>query len=340
MKRFLLLYTFLLTAFALSAQIHDPVKWTFDSKTQSENTVSLQFNAVIENGWHIYSTELPQAALDEGIRATKVVFEMLENAELSGSLSTSNSPVEKYDNNVLMNLSYYENAVRFTQKIRLKDSNNYHVAGYVEFMACTDEMCIAPKRVPFEFALKTAVSENPPFIANEPQDSMPVDTAAAQIVPDAESVIDLWQPVSAEFTEKKSSDASLWWVFAMGLVGGLLALLTPCVWPIIPMTVSFFLKRNQDKKRGRRDAVLYALAIVIIYVGLGLLITVVFGASALNELSTNAIFNIFLFLLLVVFAVSFFGAFEITLPASWVNRMNRKAETTAGFVSILFMAWD
>jgi len=355
MKKLILIPTFLFSIFALSAQILEPVKWTFQ---QSGNT--LVFRANIDNGWHLYGMNIPE----DGPKATNIVFETLENVELSGNISASKKTLEKYDNNFLMTLSYYENSVDFTQKIKLKDKNNYRIAGYVEFMACNDEMCIAPVQLPFEFAQKTAVSENPPYQSVDSHQSsvisrqssvdsrqsstdslLPTDDYRLTITDDYRLTTDdyrlptddFWQPVSKDFGNNDSTNASLWWVFAMGLLGGLLALLTPCVWPIIPMTVSFFLKRND--KRGRRDAIYYALSIVIIYVGLGLLITAIFGASALNDLSTNAIFNIFLFLLLVVFAISFFGAFEITLPASWVNRMDKKAEQTAGFVSILFMAF-
>ncbi|MDR0874245.1 MAG: thioredoxin family protein [Prevotellaceae bacterium] len=342
MKKHLLTYALFLTFSGISAQIIEPIHWTFNQKSPTE----LTFHADIDAGWHLYGTEIPE----DGPVATKIVFETLENAELAGSISASKTPIEKYDNNFLMTLSYFENAVDFTQKIKLKDPNNYRISGYVEFMACNDEMCIAPKKEPFEFAQKSEVSKNPPFVdktqdtraktqdtRQQAQDTVPeIANRKSQI---ANQEIDLWQPISGDFNSTDTADTSLWWIFAMGLLGGLLALLTPCVWPIIPMTVSFFLKRNNDKRRGRRDAVLYALAIIIIYVGLGLIITAVFGASALNDLSTNAIFNIFLFLLLIIFALSFFGAFEITLPASWANCMDKRAESTAGFVSILFMAF-
>ncbi len=225
---------------------------------------------------------------------------ILQGASGLSTITANQIPHVTYDPNFEMDLAYYESQVIFTQTILLKESASVEVS----YMVCNDENCMpgtweAPLSSPLGGKLH------------------------------AESV--------ASSSPQGVSDVSLLWLFFMGLLGGLLAIFTPCVWPIIPMTVSFFLKRNE--KNGLRDAVLYGLAIIIIYVGLGLLITLIFGASALNSLATNAVVNLIFFAILVIFALSFFGAFEITLPSSWSTALDSKASTTTGFLSILLMAF-
>jgi len=312
-----------LFAMASFGQIYEPVKWTVEQKNTGPHTAEIQIHAVIDEGWHLYGLHLPEG----GPHPTSIVFETLQNATKAGDIKAPSTLVKQFDSNFNMELNWYTGEALFIQKINLKDGSNAKIKGYVEFMACNDKSCLPPTKFPFSLGITA------PKVA----------FVAAVVAPPA-MTSDYWKPVITElksFGSKEGSNGStsLWIIFIAGLLGGFLALLTPCVWPIIPMTVSFFLKRSDNKKKGQRDAILYGFAIIFIYVLLGILITLIFGASALNSLSTDAIFNLLFFALLVVFSVSFFGAFEITLPSSWSTRMDAKADSTAGFISILFMAF-
>ena len=255
-----------------------------------------------------------------------------------------------------MKLRYFENTATFVQKFKITDAS-YQIEGYLEYGACNDENCLPPTEVPFSFSGKgnaatatVATSEtkaetvNQPAAENSVAETTAIDSAATVALSDNEtSVQDYWTPVIKElnsYGETTSQQDRSWiYIFFAGFIGGLLALFTPCVWPIIPMTVSFFLKRSKDKKKGIRDAWTYGASIVVIYVALGLAITLIFGASALNALSTNAVFNILFCLMLIIFAASFFGAFELTLPSKWSNAVDSKAEQTSGLLSIFLMAF-
>ena len=306
------------------AQIYEPVKWTQELKSTGETTADVILKASIDEGWHLYGLNLPKG----GPIATSIVFDKIENAEKVGSIQTPSKLLKAFDANFDMELNWYANEAVFIQKIKFTDASKVSIKGYVEFMVCNDESCLPPTKNPFKLGITAAKIETVEKVVK--------DTIIQKS--------DYWAPVIEELkgfggSQGSSGTTSLWIIFIGGLLGGFLALFTPCVWPIIPMTVSFFLKRSDNKKRGRRDAILYGLAIIFIYVFLGILITLIFGASALNSLSTNAFFNLLFFGLLVVFAISFFGAFEITLPASWSTKLDAKADSTAGFVSILFMAF-
>ncbi len=308
------------------SQIYEPVKWTKQLKITGETTADVIIHASIDEGWHLYGIHLPK----DGPRATAIVFESMKNAQKVGELQTPSKLHKSYDANFDMELNWYTTQADFIQKISYTDISKVEVKGYIEFMACNDQSCLPPSQEPFNLG---APAEIHPAALTVPLESSKLT-----------KVTDYWTPVINELkafgeTGGSTGGTSLWLIFLAGLLGGFLALFTPCVWPIIPMTVSFFLKRSDNKSRGQRDAVLYGLAIIFIYVFLGILITLIFGASALNSLSTNAIFNLIFFALLVVFAVSFFGAFEITLPASWSTKLDAKADSTAGFISILFMAF-
>ena len=239
-----------------------------------------------------------------------------------------------------MTLRSWEDNVTITQKFKVVDmASGYDIEGYINYMLCNDATCQAPSNETFRFVEEK--SQSAPTVMSEPKQevavSQPVNARADF------SSEELWQPVDVQnegsMEATGTSSRSLWYIFFAGFLGGLLALLTPCVWPMIPLTVSFFLKKSGSRGKSVRDAIIYGLSIVVIYLALGLFITGVFGASKLNELSTNAIFNIIFFLLLVVFAISFFGAFEIKLPDSWANKMDSKAERTTGILSIFFMAF-
>ena len=324
MKKIIFFLFAVLFASSSYCQIYEPVKWTVEQKITSDKTAEIQIHATIDEGWHLYGLNLPAG----GPHPTSIVFDKIENAVKVGEIKTPSKLLKQFDANFNMELNWYAGQALFIQKIKFTDASKVKIKGYVEFMACNDKNCLPPTKFPFTLKGKP-VKEVAKVVA------VPVAPA---------NTSDTWKPVINELknfgdTQGSSGATSLWLIFIAGLIGGFLALLTPCVWPIIPMTVSFFLKRSDNKKLGQRDAVLYGLAIIFIYVLLGILITLIFGASALNSLSTNAIFNLVFFALLVVFAISFFGAFEITLPSSWSTKLDSKADSTAGFVSILFMAF-
>ena len=319
-KKNIIVFLSLLLASSSFSQIYEPVKWNVELKNTGDKTAEVQIHATIDEGWHLYGLNLPKG----GPQPTSIVFETIENAGKDGAIQAPSKLLKQFDANFNMELNWYTNEAIFIQKFKLKEGSIAKIKGYVEFMACNDKSCLPPSKIPFNLGSSKVVAE-----------AKPVAVVKAS---------DYWKPVIKELNsfgegEGTAGSTSLWLIFLAGMIGGFLALLTPCVWPIIPMTVSFFLKRSENKKLGQRDALLYGFAIIFIYVLLGILITLIFGASALNSLSTNAIFNLLFFGLLVVFAISFFGAFEITLPSSWSTKLDAKADSTAGFISILFMAF-
>ena len=319
------------------AQMQEPVKFQTELKKISDTEAELVFNATIDAGWHLYSTELPE---DGPVSAT-INFDKMEGAELVGKLTPIGKVIEHFDNMFEMNLRYFENKGTFVQKVKF-NSDTYTLKGYLQYGACNDENCLPPTDVEFNYTGEVKGTTAVPATKIIPSAQAKAEKPAVK----KDITNDLWEPVIEQLAtfgqeeENTPANQSLWIIFITGFVGGLVALFTPCVWPIIPMTVSFFLKRSKnDKKKGIRDAWLYGSSIVVIYVILGLAVTLIFGASALNALSTNAVFNILFFLMLVVFAASFFGAFEITLPASWSNAVDNKAENTTGLLSIFLMAF-
>ena len=345
----------------LQAQIKDPVKFKTEFNTLSDTEAEIVFTAAIDKGWHVYSTELG----DGGPISATFNVDKTSGIELLGKLKPVGKEVATFDKLFEMKVRYFENTAKFIQKVKLT-GGAYEIEGYLEYGACDDESCLPPTEVPFKFSGVAKTANAAAAKAEQPEkkevekkeEAAPVvskDTVAMmELVPatttDASTGIqpavasgELWKPVISELQalgeEHTQGDMSWIYIFVTGFLGGLLSLFTPCVWPIIPMTVSFFLKRSKDKKKGIRDAWTYGASIVVIYVALGLAITLIFGASALNALSTNAIFNILFFLMLVVFAASFFGAFEITLPSKWSNAVDSKAESTTGLLSIFLMAF-
>lgn len=352
-KKFLLSCLLIIMAWLPSfAQIQEPVKLKTELKTISDTEAQIVFTGNIDAGWHVYSTDLPSGG---PISATFNV-EKIQGAELMGKLTPQGKEIENFDKVFEMKLRYFENTATFVQKFKITDAS-YQIEGYLEYGACNDENCLPPTEVPFSFSGKgnaatatVATSEtkaetvNQPAAENSVAETTAIDSATTVALSDNEtSVQDYWTPVIKElnsYGETTSQQDRSWiYIFFAGFIGGLLALFTPCVWPIIPMTVSFFLKRSKDKKKGIRDAWTYGASIVVIYVALGLAITLIFGASALNALSTNAVFNILFCLMLIIFAASFFGAFELTLPSKWSNAVDSKAEQTSGLLSIFLMAF-
>ena len=347
MKKLLILSGLLLTSLFIQAQILEPVSFSTEFNKVSDDVAEIVFTANIDPGWHIYSTDLGEG----GPISATFNLERATGAHEDGKLLPVGNEQAVYDKLFEMDVRYFEKTAKFVQRIRL-EGGTYRVEGYLEYAACNDQNCLPPSEVPFMFTgtadvatptedvaqgqMATDDNSNPSLVDNNsPVGNEQLATNGAQSA--------WWQPVISElraFGESAGTvDRSWLYIFFTGFLGGLLALFTPCVWPIIPMTVSFFLKRSKDKKKGIVDAMTYGLAIVVIYVALGLLVTLLFGASALNALSTNAIFNIFFFLMLVVFAISFLGAFEITLPSSWSNAVDSKAEKTTGLLSIFLMAF-
>ncbi len=349
-KTFVLTYLFaLIGMLPMLAQMQEPIKFQTELKKISDTEAELVFNATIDAGWHLYSTDLPE---DGPVSAT-INFDKMEGAELVGKLTPQGKVIEHFDNMFEMTLRYFEGKGTFVQKVKFT-GGNYALKGYLQYGACNDENCLPPTDVEFNYTGEAKGTASVPASKINPATQAhtePLPIAEAPATTDAPVTNEvgnngLWTPVIDKLTafgqaeDSSTANQSLWVIFITGLVGGLVALFTPCVWPIIPMTVSFFLKRSKDdKKKGIRDAWLYGASIVVIYVILGLAVTLIFGASALNALSTNAVFNILFFLMLVVFAASFFGAFEITLPASWSNAVDSKAEKTTGFLSIFLMAF-
>ena len=365
-----ILFTLLFSLTAMAQQ--NPVHFSVQQKQVSPTEVEVIFTAKIDQGWHVYSTNLPA----DGPTSASLHVDKAEGVTPVGKLTPRGKELNVYDKTFEMKLRYFENSVGFVQRYKIT-AKTYSIKGYLEYGACNDEMCLPPTQVEFNFkgngpasapaATPTAANaetEKTTTAATDvaadglsaltamtadtakKSDVLPADTAGALKQENAQvnADVNLWQPVIKELSAfnstKDSTNSSLWSIFFMGVLGGFIALLTPCVWPIIPMTVSFFLKRaKDDRKKGIRDAVTYGLSIIVIYMGLATLVTWAFGPQKLNELATNAPFNVFFFLLLAVFAFSFFGWFELRLPSSWGNAVDNKASATTGLLSIFLMAF-
>ena len=365
-----ILFTLLFSLTAMAQQ--NPVHFSVQQKQVSPTEVEVVFTAKIDQGWHVYSTNLPA----DGPTSASLHVDKAEGLTPVGKLTPRGKELNVYDKTFEMKLRYFENSVGFVQRYKIT-AKTYSIKGYLEYGACNDEMCLPPTQVEFNFkgngpasapaATPTAANAETEKTTTAATDvaadglsaltAMTADTAKkADVLPgdtagsvkqenaQVNSDVNLWQPVIKELSAfnstKDSTNSSLWSIFFMGVLGGFIALLTPCVWPIIPMTVSFFLKRaKDDRKKGIRDAVTYGLSIIVIYMGLATLVTWAFGPQKLNELATNAPFNVFFFLLLVVFAFSFFGWFELRLPSSWGNAVDNKASATTGLLSIFLMAF-
>jgi len=347
MKKFLTLSILLILTLVANAQMMEPVKFTSTLKTGKTAEGEIIFSGKIDKGWHVYSTNLGS---DGPIEASFTVNK-LDGVELVGKLTPVGKEISEYDEMFGMKLRYFEGAVKFVQKVKFTKPN-YSIDCYLTYGTCNDQMCMPPTDVELKQSGKSPATEE----ADPKAEEANVEEAVEEVATDTAKVdstlstfnsqlsTDLWTPVVDQMKQANAGDdlanKSILYIFLMGLVGGLLALVMPCIWPIIPMTVSFFLKRaKDDKKKGIKDAVTYGISIVVIYLGLGILVTAIAGPSKLNELSTNAYFNIFLFGLLVIFALSFFGWFEIKLPDSWANKVDTKASSTTGLLSIFLMAF-
>jgi thiol:disulfide interchange protein DsbD len=350
MKKHILFLLVACCALTCMAQMQTPVKFSVQQKKMSDNSLEVEFVGKVDAGWHVYGTDIA----DGGPTRAELTLEKSVGLKPDGKLRATGTLHRAMDEMFDMEVSYMEGTAKFSQKFTITEPK-YEVAGYLTFGACNDQNCMPPTNVEFSFEgtgapqvekapaekekTEEKMEEGIPVVDTLTTDEQVSDSAVAP----AEFSGDLWTPVIDELkaledgTDVKNN--SLLGIFLLGMLGGLVALLTPCVWPIIPMTVSFFLKRNKERSKGIRDAVTYGISIVIIYVALGLFVTLCFGASALNALSTNAVFNIFFFLMLLVFGASFLGGFEITLPSRFTNAVDKKSETTTGLLSIFLMAF-
>lgn len=361
-----------------NAQMMNPVKVTSSFKVTSDTEGVITFVATIQPGWHMYSTQV----VEDGPTPTTLTVEKISGAQLDGALKPTTTPIKKFEDMFDADVYYFENTATFTQKVKFL-GGKYVVEGYLQYGACNDQNCIPPTSVDFNVSGEVTLpkaKEEPKTAEKKSEEKIEAPAEAASAdgetaqnessssdstsvvsglpadTPSDEASASLWSPVIEQLSSfdeggnSSTSDASLWRIFLLGLLGGLVALVTPCVWPIIPMTVSFFLKKGTTKKstpeekaaakkRGIRDAILYGISIIVIYVSLGLIITAIFGASALNDLATNAVFNILFFLMLLVFGLSFVGGFELTLPAKWNTAVDNKANSTTGLLSVFLMAF-
>ena len=366
MKKVLLIFQLLLTVVLANAQMLNPVKVTSTLKTNGSAEAEIVFSCKIQHGWHVYSTGL---GADGPISASFNVNKM-EGAEPVGKLKARGKEISTFDPLFEMKLRYFEGSATFVQKIKFTKPT-YVIDAYLEYGACSEQNCLPPSEASIKKSGTSPAVDGKEAAKDNAADANKVD-AAALAKAQADSLANLANAEKVDSTasidpafsvEANSDDAKAWWkpvvkelqafggnndiashgilyIFIIGFVGGLLALVMPCIWPIIPMTVSFFLKRaKNDKKKGIRDAITYGLSIVIIYLVLGLAVTAIAGPSTLNALSTSAVFNIILFLLLAIFAFSFFGWFEIKLPDSWGNAVDSKASSTTGLISIFLMAF-
>ena len=328
-KRLYTLFIIIGVALGAMAQMAEPVKFSVSEKINDKGQLEISFRGTIEEGWHVYGTNIPEG----GPTATTITLEKQDGVKPIDGIKTIGDVHRGLDPMFGVEVETIEKEVTFVQTYEV-DKEGYNISGYLTFGACNDENCLPPTTVDFSFKSGNATTTEA------------TETKAEAVAETNNTAFgnDLWAPVTGQLKSDddvtSQTDASLLWIFLMGMGGGLLALLTPCVWPIIPMTVSFFLKRSKDNRRkGVQDAITYGISIIVIYVGLGMLVTVCFGASALNAMSTNAVFNILFFLLLAVFGLSFLGGFELTLPSSWSNAVDSKAEKTTGLLSIFLMAF-
>ncbi len=326
-----LLLTLVLSATALwAASIEKPVSWSASIESADDNGGILVLKGEIKDGWHIYGVEMPSHGNDGGVPDPTLV-EFTSGAEAAGPLTCNVEPSVHLDAFMNLNLPWLAGTIELRRPFKATGGS---VEGFVRYMPCTEQSCTPPTR--FEFTLPFGAEGKPATDSTE-NESAPAPENISGRQPSAPATVsEWWAPVEVE---RESASQSFWAIFIFGFLGGLVALMTPCVWPMIPMTVSFFLKKNKSRRRSIIDAVLYSASIIIIFLALGIVLTLIFGPGKLNEIATGAVFNLIFFALLVFFAISFFGAFEITLPSRWSNAVDARAESTTGILSIFFMAF-
>ena len=332
MKKAALLTTALLWLSALTAPAApQSVEWSAQLSEPSNGTATLTVSGTVADGWHIYGFSMPTLEPEAGVPdPTALALSLPDGVSADGDMVKTGNEQMHFDEFMNLNLPWLTGKVTFTQRLKINGNASGEVSGVVRYMACTEESCTPPARYGFNINLggtaAPAPADNPDQIA----------TTQAPAQPDNAQLSQWWEPVDVS---TNSVQQSYWAILIFGFLGGLVALMTPCVWPMIPMTVSFFLKKSKSRSRSIRDAVIYALSIIVIFLVLGIILTLIFGPGKLNEIATGAVFNLIFFALLVVFAISFFGAFELTLPSRWSNAIDAKAENTTGLLSIFFMAF-
>ena len=311
------------------AAIEKSVEWTSELSPIENGSATLTVKGVITEGWHIYGFEMPDYGDAAGVPdPTDIELTLPDGVTADGEMNKIGNTTEHFDEFMELNLPWLTGEISFVQNLNIAEGASGTISGMVRYMACTDQACTPPDRYEFSFPVGDAVTS---ASAEETTSVQPATTAS--IEPGRE---DWWAPVE---TSTEDEAQSFWAIFIFGFIGGLVALMTPCVWPMIPMTVSFFLKKSKSRRKSIIDAVLYSVSIVVIFLILGILLTLIFGPGKLNEIATSAFFNLIFFALLVFFAISFFGAFEIKLPSKWSSAVDAKAENTTGFLSIFFMAF-
>lgn len=336
-----LLFLTLITAYTTFAQLVDPVKWSYRVEQKGQEA-TLIFKATVDKGWHVYSQFIP----DGGPIPTSFTFTPDNNYSLIGKV-TEPKGEEIFDSNFDMKLKYFENTAEFKQKIKLNSNKALKIKGVVESMACNDKNCTPPNGVDFEFSIAGEASTElvtPEATTTTTEIEIASTTTTAEVIPATSKIplpssdLSKLEPACDNGGSIQSEDKSYWGIFLAGMIGGILALLTPCVFPMIPMTVSFFTKRSPTRAKGIRNAVIYALSIILIYVTIGFFVTVTLGSDALNDLASSVFFNLLFFVIFFIFALSFLGAFEITLPNSWLNKADSASEK-GGLIGIFFMAF-
>lgn len=332
MKRAYILLSLIIGLFAITANAApNPVEWSASISGPENGTATLTVTGKIEGGWHIYGFNMPEMEPEAGVPdPTTMTLSLPVGVTVDGDLVKAGDESMHFDEFMKLNLAWLSGTVSFTQKLKVAENASGTISGTVRYMACTEESCTPPARYDFNLKIgNTVVASNTEAVETAPQEQSNV------LASDANQSL-WWQPVEVSTGTEAQS---YWAILLFGFLGGLVALMTPCVWPMIPMTVSFFLKKSKSRSRSIRDAIIYALSIIAIFLILGIILTVLFGPGKLNEIATGAVFNLIFFALLVVFAISFFGAFELTLPSRWSNAIDAKAESTTGLLSIFFMAF-
>ena len=332
MKRAYILLSLIIGLFAITANAApNPVEWSASISGPENGTATLTVTGKIEGGWHIYGFNMPEMEPEAGVPdPTTMTLSLHVGVTVDGDLVKAGDESMHFDEFMKLNLAWLSGTVSFTQKLKVAENASGTISGTVRYMACTEESCTPPARYDFNLKIgNTVVASNTETVETAPQEQSNI------LASDANQSL-WWQPVEVSTGTEAQS---YWAILLFGFLGGLVALMTPCVWPMIPMTVSFFLKKSKSRSRSIRDAIIYALSIIAIFLILGIILTVIFGPGKLNEIATGAVFNLIFFALLVVFAISFFGAFELTLPSRWSNAIDAKAESTTGLLSIFFMAF-
>ncbi|KHJ38292.1 thiol:disulfide interchange protein DsbD [Pedobacter glucosidilyticus] len=334
-KKFLFTLSLLSLTFISWAQILKPVSWSFSTEAINDKEAYVVATAKIDKGWHVYSLNIEEG----GPIATSLTLSPSKSYALVGKATEAPEAEKAFDPNFNMNIAWHEDRAVFKQKVKL-NAQEANINGVLEFMVCNDKQCLPPEEITFKVTASlagkantlatpttTPATDSLSTPTSAITDSAVIDTTSQQVLVNA---IDT-EPLAQE-------EQSLWAIFLAGFIGGFLALIMPCIFPMLPLTVSFFTKKAGSRAKAVTQAGLYGLFIIVIYVALGLLVTIIFGSDALNEMASNGIFNFVFFLMLVIFAISFFGAFELTLPSSWVNKVDEKSDK-GGLVGLFFMAF-